>query len=74
MTSRHRLHTKESRVAMDVENFGVSENTDIGGGINSSLPRLAGTCGGGFSIVVQAERRMSDRSSFGNDWIGGINN
>ena len=35
MTRRQRLHTKESIVALKVENFGVSENLDIGGGIPS---------------------------------------
>ena len=72
MTWRQRLHTKESKVAMVVENFGVSENVDVGGGIRSSTLDLAGVCGGGCSVVAQAERKILDNSSFGNDWMGVI--
>jgi hypothetical protein len=42
MTTRQRLHTKESRAAMKVENFGVSENLDMGGGIYSRIPGFMG--------------------------------
>lgn len=72
MTRRQCLHTNESRVAMEVENFGVSENLDMGGGMSSSIPDPMGVCGGGRLTVVQAERMISDSSSFGNDWMGVI--
>ena len=72
MTRRQRLHTEESRVAIGAENLGVSENLDMGGGMSSSMPGFMGVCGGGCSVVVQAERMISDNSSFGNDWIGEI--
>ena len=71
-TRRQRLHTVESVVAIAIECFGVSENLDMGGGMSSTMPGLAGVCVGGGSVVVQAERRISDSSSFGNDWMGAI--
>ena len=67
MTRRQRLHTKESRAAAEAENFGVSENTDMGGGMSSIIVDLMGVCDGGSLMVVQAERKISDNSSFGND-------
>ena len=70
MMRRQRLHTEESRVAMEIENFGVSENLDVGGGMASVGQELEGVCCGGCPMVVQAERKMSDSSSFGNDWMG----
>jgi len=70
MTRRQRLHTKESKVAAEAENFGVSENMDMGGGMRSIIADLMGVCDGGSLVVVQAERKISDSSSFGNDWMG----
>ena len=69
-TRRQRLHTKESRVAAEAENLGVSENMDMGGGMRSIIADVVGVCGGGSLVVVQAERKISDSSSFGNDWMG----
>lgn len=73
-TRRQRLHTKESRATAAAENFGVSENLDVGGGMSRKIPDAMGVCDGERLTVVQAERKISDSSSFGNDWMGATQN
>jgi hypothetical protein len=39
----------------------------MGGGMSSIVTGSMGVCDGGLLTVVQAERKISDSSSFGND-------